>query len=157
MAYQKIKRLTSLILLTSSIVSTQAFAGTITASAHDFSTTGWSGGRICVACHTPHNSDATVTDAPLWNHELTASTFTMYDRASLDGVITTGPDGVSLLCLSCHDGTVAKDSFGGASGTDFMTGAPNLGTDLSNDHGNVPEVSGHRRHCFFNKRISIRF
>ena len=28
-----------------------ADAGTITGSAHDFSTKAWSGGRICVACH----------------------------------------------------------------------------------------------------------
>jgi len=134
MKYQNIKRFTSLVLLTGTMVSTQALAGTISGSAHDFSTTGWSGGRICIACHTPHNSDTTVTNAPLWNHEVTASTFTMYSRTSLDGTITGQPDGVSLLCLSCHDGTVAKDSFGGASGTDFMTGSPNLGTDLSNDH-----------------------
>ncbi len=40
----------------------------------------------------------------------------------------------SKLCLSCHDGTVALDSFGGATGTDFMTGGALLSTDLTNDH-----------------------
>lgn len=134
MAYSKIKQLTSLVLLTSSIMSTQVLAGTISGSAHDFTTQGWSGGRICIACHTPHNSDTTVTDAPLWNHEVTASTFTMYDRTSLDGVINGQPDGVSKLCLSCHDGTVALDSFGGATGGSFIPGPANLGADLSNDH-----------------------
>lgn len=134
MKHQNFKRLLSFGLLASSMVGFQATAGTITGSAHDFSGDGWSGGRICIACHTPHNSDTTVSDAPLWNHELTTSTFTMYARSSLDGTITGQPDGVSRLCLSCHDGTVAKDSFGGATGTDFVTGNENLGTDLSDDH-----------------------
>lgn len=128
------KIITGLIWIACGLVGSQAYAGTITGSVHDFSTSGWSGGRICVACHTPHNSSTTVTDAPLWNHTLTTSTFTMYSRSSLDGTITGQPDGVSRLCLSCHDGTVAIDSFGGATGSTFMTGAANLGTDLSNDH-----------------------
>jgi predicted CXXCH cytochrome family protein len=42
--------------------------------------------------------------------------------------------GVSKLCLSCHDGTVAIDSFGGTTGTNNITGASKLGTDLTNDH-----------------------
>ncbi len=38
--------------------------------------------------------------------------------------------------MSCHDGTVAVDSFGGTGGTpgEELTGGENLGTDLSNDH-----------------------
>jgi predicted CXXCH cytochrome family protein len=44
------------------------------------------------------------------------------------------PAGTSKLCLSCHDGTVAIDSFGQNAGTHFMTGGDNLGTNLSNDH-----------------------
>jgi hypothetical protein len=44
------------------------------------------------------------------------------------------PSGVSKLCLSCHDGTVAEDSFGGQVGTTFMSGSALVGTDLSNDH-----------------------
>jgi len=129
-----IKRLAGLIGIACSLAATQAVAGSITGSAHDFSGDGWTGGRICIACHTPHNADTTVSVAPLWNHELTTSTFTMYSSSSLDGTITGQPDGVSLLCLSCHDGTVAKDSFGGAAGSDFMVGDARLGTDLSDDH-----------------------
>lgn len=119
------------------LTSVTASAGTILGSPHDFSAAGWSGGRICVACHTPHNSDTSVTAAPLWHHSLTTSTFTMYARDSLDGAITGQPDGVSRLCLSCHDGTVAVDSFGGATGSVTMASlnpSAVLGTDLSNDH-----------------------
>lgn len=119
-------------------MSTSTLAGTIVGSPHDFKNSGWtSDNQICVACHTPHNSDTTVTTAPLWNHAITQSTFTMYSRSTINGTIGSAPGGVSLLCLSCHDGTVAVDSFGGATGTttmDQLNPAAVLGTDLSNDH-----------------------
>jgi len=110
----------------------------ITGSAHDFSGENWNNtGEICIVCHTPHNADITVPDAPLWNHEVTATaTFTLYNSPSFDGAATIGqPSGASKLCLSCHDGTVAMDNFGGrTNGGDFMTGSELVGTDLSNDH-----------------------
>jgi hypothetical protein len=117
------------------LASFAAQAGTITGSAHDFSTQSWSGGQICVACHTPHNADTSVSDAPLWNHEVTTQTFTTYNSPTFDG--STGqPAGASKLCLSCHDGTVAIDSFGGATGGNFMNGNPAVGSggNLSDDH-----------------------
>lgn len=114
--------------------TTSVNAGTIINSQHDFSGSGWSGGEICIVCHTPHNS-ATIVDAPLWNHAVTASTFTTYTSPTFDGIGTIGqPDGSSVLCLSCHDGTVAVDSFGGTTGATMITGNANFGTDLSNDH-----------------------
>ena len=108
--------------------------GQITGSAHDFSASGWTT-EICAACHTPHNADTTVADSPLWNHEVTAATFTVYSNPRLDAVVGQ-PDGVSKLCLSCHDGTVALDSFGGATGTNFLTSTDPgyVGIDLGNDH-----------------------
>lgn len=108
---------------------------TIVGSAHDFSDDSWNTtGQICLVCHTPHNADATVTNAPLWNHESTSATFTTYSSATMDA--TTGqPDASSKLCLSCHDGTVAVDNFGDqSSGIHFISGNANLGTDLSGDH-----------------------
>jgi predicted CXXCH cytochrome family protein len=114
-----------------------ASAGTIVGSPHDMSAQGWSGGEICVVCHTPHNADTTVTEAPLWNHTVTTDPHIMYASTSFDGAatISTEPTGASKLCLSCHDGTVAIDSFGGATGTSTIQN-PNaiFGTDLSNDH-----------------------
>ena len=110
-----------------------ASAQTIVGSDHDFSNNGWSGGQICLVCHTPHNAATGVSDAPLWNHALTSSVFTLYTNTTLDAT-PNQPTGVSLLCLSCHDGTVALDSFGGATGTSFIGGGANFGTDLSNDH-----------------------
>ena len=125
----------SALLLLGSVPSA-VMAGTIVGSAHDFSGSGWSGGEICDACHTPHNSDTSVNLAPLWNHEITSLTYTVYSSATLDATVGQ-PDGISLLCLSCHDGSVALDSFGGNVGTSFMIGDPAVGGDaesLTNDH-----------------------
>lgn len=109
-------------------------AGTILGSIHDFSQRGWSNGEICVVCHTPHNS-LVVEDAPLWNHKLTQSQFVTYDSPTFEGDNTIGqPTGTSVMCLSCHDGTVALDSFGGGGGTTTISGSKDLGADLSNDH-----------------------
>lgn len=105
----------------------------ISGSVHDFSTSPFSGGQICVVCHAPHNV-ATPVIPPLWNHEITIATYIVYDSPTLDAGPLGQPSGSSLLCLSCHDGTVAVDSFGGATGTQFISGPANLGTDLSNDH-----------------------
>ena len=44
------------------------------------------------------------------------------------------PGASSKLCLSCHDGTVAVDSYGGRTGTITIGGGSNFGTALSNDH-----------------------
>ncbi len=101
----------------------------ITGSAHDFSTMAWSGGEICKPCHTPHfgNVDAGF----MWNHELSAATFTMFEGE------TGGPellDERSLMCMGCHDGTVALDSFGGQTGINFIGGKAKIGTDLRDDH-----------------------
>ncbi len=109
-------------------------AQTIVGSAHDFSGNPWSGGQICLPCHTPHFADTSVIYAPLWNHEVTVATYTLYSSITLDATDMAQPDATSKLCLSCHDGTVAIDSFGGATGTNFISPGANVGTDLSNDH-----------------------
>jgi len=110
---------------------------------HDVRVTGDTG-DLCSACHTPHNANATF-QALLWNRSLpTATSFQVYDS-------TVNPDfkggavslaagtQVSLLCLSCHDGTTALNTVlnpapGTALRTTRITGASLLGTDLRNDH-----------------------
>ena len=125
--------LTSMALL---MLSQLTSAQTIVGSAHDFHLTSWNtGGEICKVCHTPHNSDITVLNAPLWNHQLSAVTsYTVYSSATMNAVVGQ-PDGSSKLCLSCHDGTVALENFGGVTtGTHPMTGTSLVGTTLNNDH-----------------------
>lgn len=104
-------------------------SGQIVGSGHDFSSYAWSGGEICKPCHTPHFAIAGIPR--LWNHELTTATYDMHGGT---GTAVDDFDLVSRLCLSCHDGTVALDSFGGQTGASFVPTGANLGTDLTDDH-----------------------
>ncbi len=116
-------------------ISIIGYAQTIVGSAHDFSSETWNpSGEICVVCHTPHHSNVSVNDAPLWNHEVTTATYTLYSSPTLDATMQQ-PDASSKLCLSCHDGTVALDNFGGQTGGSyFISGNDLIGTDLSGHH-----------------------
>jgi predicted CXXCH cytochrome family protein len=111
------------------------FAQSISGTPHDFSSEPWNPtGEICVVCHTPHFAASTGNFDPLWNHQVTSATFTVYSSSSLNATVGQ-PDDHSKLCLSCHDGTVAVDNFGTQTGgTVFVTGNALIGTDLSNDH-----------------------
>ena len=120
-----------------------ASASGITGSAHDFSTESWSDSEICKPCHTPHNAVEANVSSRLWNHQLSTSTYTLHGGrgtgtgTTLDNTRQGGQadmDMGSRLCLGCHDGTVALDSFGGKTGNVYAAGAINLGSDLSNDH-----------------------
>lgn len=144
-----------------------ALAG-IAATRHNLSTSGnianvrvtAGTAEICVFCHTPHNAlkNAAGTGGkntlPLWNHTVSATaTYGTYGSITMNatpaelGAATNTNTATSHLCLSCHDGTVAINSFNRVSTinpTTNMTGAgiggtigsrsSNLGTDLSNDH-----------------------
>ncbi len=94
--------------------------------------------EVCIFCHTPHASRPV---APLWNKDDPGSTYTLYSSSTLQA--TPGqPDGSAILCLSCHDGTIALgnivsrttdiDFSGGI--TTMPSGRSNLTTDLSDDH-----------------------
>ena len=113
------------------------------------STAQYGGPQICVYCHTPHNSNSTVA-APLWNRNVESSGFTMYSSPTLNMVPSGAPTGVSLACLSCHDGQIALDVIVNMPGRDGDTRAtpaglkmgstgnpdydPMLTRDLSDDH-----------------------
>lgn len=88
-----------------SITSTRHNLGTSnTTSSSSFSGTG----EVCVFCHTPHGSNTTMA-APLWNKTSPTTTYSTYSTggsASLDGA-EAAVGGVSLACLSCHDGSLA--------------------------------------------------
>ena len=79
--------------------------------------------EVCVFCHTPHGgrTDVAGGGAPLWNRALPPSAeFTNYTSPNFDndqGAETVGPKGVSLACLSCHDGTIALDALINAPGS----------------------------------------
>lgn len=141
-----------------------AAAGMATAgvvgSAHDLSSTGPGAttnvARVCVFCHTTHQAAAAAGQDPLWNHTLSATaSYGVYSSNTMNAVPTDiggaviGTAAPSNLCMSCHDGTVAVHSLyndpnevasvtitagGNVAATGLMTGNPNVGTDLSNDH-----------------------
>lgn len=84
-------------------------------------------GEICVYCHTPHGSNATV-GAPLWNRLLPAgSSFTTYDKLGTSSLTQTvyQPGAASLPCLSCHDGSQAVDAILNMPGSGQYSAAAN--------------------------------
>jgi len=110
---------------------------------------------VCVFCHSPHTT--TAAPKPLWNRGASAATYTMYNdtvSSTIDMTVEAQPVGVSLACLSCHDGTVAFDVLinGAGSGGFNPAGADqgwawgangdliantrvtHLGNDLTGDH-----------------------
>jgi predicted CXXCH cytochrome family protein len=126
--------LTKLLLAGAVFLMSSPAMATMVGSHHDLSAEGFTG-EICNVCHTPHNANG-ATGAPLWSHDSTTTSFTIYTSTTLDATIGQ-PTGTSKLCLSCHDGTIAIDSFGGGTGTTFMgtfNAAALLDSDLSNDH-----------------------
>jgi predicted CXXCH cytochrome family protein len=103
-------------------------AGTASAqiqgSVHDFTGELTGNTDLCAFCHVPHQSDSTVSDAPLWDHTLTTATYTPYSTITMNETMSGDSTtyGISRLCLSCHDGTVAVDSYGGnPGGTTLIT------------------------------------
>jgi len=125
----------------------------VTATPHNFSGTRLDGtfgditddvqdyGEVCVYCHTPHGGSMT---APLWNRtDPSMVGYQMYNAASNTGQadinmsFESAPSGVSLACLSCHDGTI---------GIDVITNVPNtfdIATNPANNVtiGNIPEAA----------------
>jgi len=126
------------LLLALGTTSAQAAIGSVVNSKHDFSATGpnatykGAGSQVCIYCHAPHNNAS--AGSLLWNRALSAATYTLYTSTTLSATTMGQPGAVSKLCLSCHDGTIAIDSFGAATGTKMVAGTALLGSDLSNDH-----------------------
>jgi predicted CXXCH cytochrome family protein len=129
-----------ILLITNSMIIGQSISNTV----HNLSVSGpgslkaTSESEICVFCHTPHNSSP---KAPLWNRTDPGLNYTLYNSSTLNA--NPGqPDGSSILCLSCHDGTIALGNvlsrssaitFGGGE-TTLPSGSSNLSRDISDDH-----------------------
>lgn len=113
--------------------------------------------EVCIFCHTPHNANILggLDSAPLWNRKNTeVSSYTMYDQAELQGDVSVSPNSETMVCLSCHDGTLALNSMANlpeagadpipdilgdasritADGKIAPTSFAFIGDDLSNDH-----------------------
>ena len=171
------------------VISSATGAGTILGSKHDFTglnkragVTAMSGlafadyGTSCVYCHVPAEKNGADSSElggiPGWNRfEPATGGYDLYDSRTLDNKVRT-PSPISLLCLSCHDGTMGVDmtvfkpdgwdSSADASlhlrlngGNDLMNCGKchngvaahsieikHLGTDLQNDHPISMEYAG---------------
>jgi len=105
--------------------------------------------EVCVYCHTPHSANQSA--GQLWNHSNTAVvSYAVYTSSTMNATPSVLPGAGSLVCLSCHDGTVAVDSMvnspnypGGAvtsknvalDGSKLIVSqGGKIGTDLTNDH-----------------------
>lgn len=125
------------------LLSLTVYAG-IENTKHNFSKTGPGTikssieDRVCIFCHTPHNASSV---APLWNRNLSSTTYTLYSSGGSPTLNATlsQPTGNSRLCLSCHDGTIAINQIysGSTTATDLnikITGTSNIGNVLTDDH-----------------------
>ncbi|TAN61229.1 hypothetical protein EPN18_07095 [bacterium] len=97
--------------------------------------------EICVFCHTPHHSVTGTQNgnvAPLWNRQSTVTAFTAYGT-TLGGTTINNGDigGVTLACLSCHDGVTTFDNIANGPGPDVLVGSKIAGT-----YGNASNVFG---------------
>jgi predicted CXXCH cytochrome family protein len=71
------------------------FAGNFLSAGNDIVET-------CVFCHTPHNASAA---GYLWNRTTSSVTgYTLYTSSTITMINITAPTGLSLMCMSCHDG-----------------------------------------------------
>ncbi len=139
----------------------------IITSPHNLSASGGSGKhgikfdevRVCVFCHAPHNARPKDTiPAPLWSRDLPSDTkeYTMYHSTTFDTAVTLKsdkPTGASRLCLSCHDGTIALNSYRGrviVPGGDDIGPASNAPTD---DMGPASYMPTDTRYPTWNPRL----
>ena len=110
----------------------------IEGSPHDFSTNSayaaWNTRHgVCSPCHSAHNTDPAQI-VPLWNHATSTGPFTMYSSPTLDATMGSVPTGVSLACLSCHDGTLGINAsisgLAGTNGPQYIDASAKIGPDL---------------------------
>lgn len=109
------------------------FGSAITDSAHDFRTKQWTGGHLCVFCHTPHRAGAAAPQAPSWTPESPAQVYTLYGSAARHATRHL-PGRDSKLCLSCHDGAIGSDRSAAATGASRTPALKDLGNTLLNHH-----------------------
>jgi predicted CXXCH cytochrome family protein len=116
----------------------QVASAAVSGTAHDLSGTA-PGAQLCVSCHTPHMANSTQL---IWNHVLSASSFSWSDATETTGGTTLPTNiktwsGSSKNCLSCHDGTVEiGKTYNPASTWDAtkIVGAAQVGPDLAGNH-----------------------
>jgi predicted CXXCH cytochrome family protein len=131
------KTMPAAMLILISFLSQVAWGGTIMGSPHDFRGYLWNrSGEICLPCHAPRYTK--TLPAPLWNHDLPTQTYITYGKThtpAMDAELSNQPDGISKICLSCHDGIIALETYGrNGHGAAYPFGKDLIGTIRSNNH-----------------------
>ena len=74
----------------------------------------------------------------MWNRDWSKQTYLMYAKtrpSGMDTAVTSEPDGISKMCLSCHDGIIAPATYGNHSRAAAYVFSQNvMGTVPSSDH-----------------------
>jgi predicted CXXCH cytochrome family protein len=99
--------------------------------------------EICIFCHTPHGGNQ-QTQAPIWNRSLSSTA--VYTRFSAMNRITFDADeapigSVSIACLSCHDGTQARDAVINGPGSGNNSNSVGGGTWLDGTNASTSYLS----------------
>lgn len=105
------------------VASGLAFGGSIVGSRHDFSFPGgdspFAGNfqthegeidEVCVFCHTPHSASTDSgrrLNTLLWNRTNSTFTYSVYSSSTLNVSPDNPPKGITLMCMSCHDGVTS--------------------------------------------------
>ncbi len=104
-------------------------------SPHDFSKKEWNiSNNPCTVCHTEDGMGKKAIKKPLWEHNFKEISYTLYQSKTLNAQMGQ-PTGISKLCLSCHDGTIALNNFGGNTElSEYISEEAQIGTDLRDNH-----------------------
>jgi hypothetical protein len=141
------KRVAVITVIALAMVTRSWGAGGVAGSPHDFTLTNsatygqWNTrAGVCSACHSAHHTDEDQI-APLWTHATSTAAFTPYTSPTLTATDVGTPDGASLACLSCHDGTLGVNEFisgvstgGTTTGPVYVDASAQIGPDLHTTH-----------------------
>lgn len=112
--------------------------------------------EICVFCHTPHGGELQAGLAtPLWNRSVSQATYSIYDSGSLDAPDISQPTGVSKLCLSCHDGTLAIGAVNVLNGTETDRNGSTEDISMSGTLANGTMPAGQGASTGFTRRLGV--
>ena len=101
--------------------------------------------EVCVYCHTPHSANSSI-NAPLWNRNTPAGPYNLYNSSTMDSPPGSVSD-ISLVCLSCHDGTIAVDEIIDAPGSGANLSGPWYGSSEALTHKEMSQRTGDSTSC----------
>lgn len=66
-------------------------------------------GDVCVYCHIQHGPNS-QRHGTMWNRTMPTTLYQMYNSPITHQQVAGTPDSTSLVCLSCHDGSIPLDA-----------------------------------------------